>query len=551
MSGILGGIGGIFSRVPDEGASSQEPASRSGSESGSDSEDGGASIEDEQALKLLQLETKLSAIERENAVLQQDKDGLNAQLQTVQERAKTTEAALAEANRAKDAAAAESSDATAQLAEATQQIAALNARVLLAEETSGELTGLNQALKDQKEQAVAEIASLSRRVEEAAKENASVAAERDAFRTQLDAEDAGDDAGSPQAGSQNEAEEANARQRLEAEVEMGREEEQRRAKALKLTPGDAATGPRADAFEDPLVVEAIPVQRLPSVGVTLVPEDTSKVPGSLVGSGGSKSPGGDADVVAGDDTDSYVDDDKYNAIAAEAIGYAHRGQWYPEASKVSEMATLEGAARNGSEYAFFGALESSVDTLVIPFSKFVQDIRPFPAVRDDTHVVRLFMRDDDRQPLYIRLQNWRGDDPRLSEVRTYREHASGKIFKVTGFSLLSESFLRTKAEAMRLVRDVAKKAVGLDNARREFVMRRANEIVSDTTWTVSDVNPGAVGAAASLFEAARNMLDVRSDLGRSWRSGTTVAMVNRAASTSALDFINAEFIPGAPNPGRR
>jgi hypothetical protein len=37
-------------------------------------------------------------------------------------------------------------------------------------------------------------------------------------------------------------------------------------------------------------------------------------------------------------------------------------------------------------------------------------------------------------------------------------------------------------------------------------------------------------------------MSIRSDLGRSWRSGPTVAMITRTASTSALDFVEEELL---------
>tara|TARA_Y100000592_G_C5480121_1_gene324868 strand:- start:5329 stop:7113 length:1785 start_codon:yes stop_codon:yes gene_type:complete len=323
--------------------------------------------------------------------------------------------------------------------------------------------------------------------------------------------------------------------------------EERRSKVAKVALGDSATGPRLDDAEDPLLVFGVHVRRSSEYQrepTTL--DDATIEPGSQTTKGGGGTPPGRAEKP--DETTIEVDDDEYRAIEASAISYVHRGPWWPDVYKQVSEADLQKSASEGKEYAFYGDLGNGRDnSLVIPFSKFVKDIRPFPAVRDDTHVVRSFMKEDDRQHLYIRLQKWRGDDLRADSVNVYRQNASGAIFRVSDFSLLSELFLRTKAEAMRLVRDVAKKAIGLDNDKRELVVRRANEIVSDTTWTLANVRPEAMGAATSLFDASRDAMEIRADLGRSWRSGPTVAMVQRTASTSALDFIREEIIRDVHN----
>jgi hypothetical protein len=185
------------------------------------------------------------------------------------------------------------------------------------------------------------------------------------------------------------------------------------------------------------------------------------------------------------------------------------------------------------------AFGKSGSGIVFPTAQFLQDIQPVPAVRDGS-AVPSFHPQDDTAPLYIKLIAWEGDPVSLPDQ--YKNYFN-RVFEIEGFSLLSESFLKTKAEAMRLVRDVVKRAVGLDNNARERSKEGASAIVRDATWTLASLrNPGATGAAASLFEAARDMMSIRSDLGRSWRSGPTVAMITRTASTSALDFVEEELL---------
>ncbi len=336
-------------------------------------------------------------------------------------------------------------------------------------------------------------------------------------------------------------------ERAAAEAQAQLASEERRSKVAKVALGDSATGPRLDDAEDPLLVFGVHVRRASEYQTQPTARDNpADKPGDQKPEGGGGTPPGGAKKP--DETTIEVDDDDYRAIEASAISYVHRGPWLPDVYKQVSEAVLQNSASEGKEYAFYGDLGNGRDnSLVIPFSKFVKDIRPFPAVRDDTHLVRSFMKEDDRQHLYIRLQKWRGDDLRVKSVNVYRENASGAIFRVSDFSLLSELFLRTKAEAMRLVRDVAKRAIGLDNDTRELVVRRANEIVSDTTWTLANVRPEAMGAATSLFDASRDAMEIRADLGRSWRSGPTVAMVQRTASTSALDFIREEIIRDVHN----
>jgi len=154
------------------------------------------------------------------------------------------------------------------------------------------------------------------------------------------------------------------------------------------------------------------------------------------------------------------------------------------------------------------------------------------------------MGQEDTRPLYIRLSRWAGATPASGEGSYVS--VFNKVYEVRGFVLLSESFLNTKAEAMRIVRDVSKRAHGIDNNARELINASVGRIARDASWTLRNVRDESVGATASLLEAARDMLSLRSDLGKSWRSGPTVAMIQRTASTAALDFITEELIrPGS------
>jgi hypothetical protein len=231
-------------------------------------------------------------------------------------------------------------------------------------------------------------------------------------------------------------------------------------------------------------------------------------------------------------------EDAYEQIAAAAVPYRHRGTWISleRGDKTKVVAGVAKSAYGGPDMSAFGKSGSGI---VFPTAQFLRDIQPVPAVQDGS-AVPSFHPQDDTAPLYIKLIAWEGDPASLPDQ--YKNYFN-RVFEIEGFSLLSESFLKTKAEAMRLVRDVVKRAVGLDNNARERAKEGAGAIVRDATWTLGSLrNPGATGAAASLFEAARDMMSIRSDLGRSWRSGPTVAMITRTASTSALDFVEEELL---------
>ncbi len=451
--------------------------------------------------------------------------------------AKRLEAEQAEAERV----AAEQAEAERVAAEAAAFREAAEAERLAAEQAEAERLAAEQA---EAERLAAEQAEAERVAAEQA-EAERLAAER-AEAQRLAAE---------QAEAQRLAAEQAEAERLAAEQAKAVAESQRgvsafqaaalaagsRGKVAKTTGARSVSDSRSSVFANPLLV--IGVEKTDTEVDVVLPAEEASTPvgvGEAVASQAAPDP-------------NALTRTEFEAIKEKAVVYAHRGNWKSRDDGI-QLSDLETIALRYLEtktpsdgIAWAGTLGDTVQKLVIPFEKFQEDIRPFPAVRSDSHVIRSFMSKEDTEPLYIRIEGWEGDDQSSTAVQYYKERCYGNVYKIEGFSLLSESFLKTKAEAMRLVRDVVKKAVGLDNNARERAKERASEIVRDATWTLASLrNPGATGAAASLFEAARDMMSIRSDLGRSWRSGPTVAMITRTASTSALDFINEELLRPGP-----
>ena len=228
--------------------------------------------------------------------------------------------------------------------------------------------------------------------------------------------------------------------------------------------------------------------------------------------------------------------EEYDRIESLAIEYMYTGTWAP----INAVKKDDGTATRGNVEvqvergkAWWGTF--GVDTLVyLPQRNLLDGIRRVPVVRRSGAALPSFMNDDDLNPVYIKLVKSPSTDPALGQDDY--PGAFGKVYRLRGFVLLSSSFLSIKAEAMRIVRDVAKRAAGIENNDRERINAVSNGIVRDASWTLADVNAGAIGASASLLEAARDMLALRGDLGRSWRSAPTVAMITRTASTAALGF---------------
>jgi hypothetical protein len=234
----------------------------------------------------------------------------------------------------------------------------------------------------------------------------------------------------------------------------------------------------------------------------------------------------------------------YVRIETLAVEYVYTGGWASPELVVDDddnpnRDAIEEQAGRGD--AWSGTLNFKW-MVYLPREEFMDGIRHVPAVRRSRAVLPSFMAEDDIQPVYIKLMAYPGAGDRSGQD-TYRG-AFGKIYAIRGLALLSGGFLKTKAEAMRIVRDVSKRAAGIDNETRALIDAAANDIARNASWTLENVRPDAVGAAASLLEAARDMLSIRGDLGKSWRSASTVAMVSRTASTAALDFIHEHVLRG-------
>ena len=241
--------------------------------------------------------------------------------------------------------------------------------------------------------------------------------------------------------------------------------------------------------------------------------------------------------------------EEYDRIESLAIEYMYTGTWASPGTVKSEG---DGTATRGNVEvqvgrgnAWWGKIGGE-RLVYLPQMSLLDGIRRVPVVRQGGAVLPSFMKDDDLNPVYIKLVKSPSTDPESGQ-KDY-SGAFGKVYRLRGFVLLSSSFLNTKAEAMRIVRDVAKRAAGIENNDRERINAVSNGIVRDASWTLADVNAGAIGASASLLEAARDMLALRGDLGRSWRSAPTVAMITRTASTAALDFISEHILDSGPEP---
>ena len=221
-----------------------------------------------------------------------------------------------------------------------------------------------------------------------------------------------------------------------------------------------------------------------------------------------------------------------------AIPFSHEGEWW-----VTTPDTIPGGALDIRAKPWIGKVEGdAIARIYIPYGIFVDKFQHIPVVPVDGAAVPSYSTVQDVNTLYLAPMR-SGSGNKTEDVTTGPSPYFGKsVVEVDGYVTMSDAFLQQKAEAMRIVKGVSQRARGISNEDRDAIYMVVDDIAADPRWTMtrglgaSREDNARVAATVSLFAAARDILGTRRDLGKSWRSSTIMADLNRVANTSALDF---------------